>query len=268
MMLRWNAVFLSFLLTTAVLCAGEPLFVPHGAGAMGMGFAVTASPGHWNCFHNQALLTAARATSFSASLENRFMMPAMSSKAVSAVLAVRTTPLGIVATHYGNSDYNRIFTGLGSAVRITEGLSLGLQVDYISEHGIGAYRDMSHVTFETGLSCTLSSSLTLGVHLFNPLASLNTLPSSIEAGLHWQQSDDFSLVAGSSKVSGEPLSVQCGLSWDVMNKLVIRAGYMSSPSAFSFGIGFRTGSIQADTGFLLNGVTGLTSSVSITWTLK
>jgi len=259
---------LSFLLTTAVLCAGEPLFVPHGAGAMGMGFAVTASPGHWNCFHNQALLTAARATSFSASLENRFMMPAMSSKAVSAVLAVRTTPLGIVATHYGNSDYNRIFTGLGSAVRITEGLSLGLQVDYISEHGIGEYRDMSHVTFETGLSCTLSSSLTLGVHLFNPLASLNTLPSSIEAGLHWQQSDDFSLVAGSSKVSGEPLSVQCGLSWDVMNKLVIRAGYMSSPSAFSFGIGFRTGSIQADTGFLLNGVTGLTSSVSITWTLK
>ncbi len=267
-MLRWNAVFLSFLLTTAGLCAGEPLFVPHGAGAMGMGFAGTASPGHWNCFHNQALLTAARATSFSASLENRFMMPAMSSKAVSAVLAVRTTPLGIVATHYGNSDYNRIFTGLGSAVRITEGLSLGLQVDYISEHGIGEYRDMSHVTYETGLSCTLSSSLTLGVHLFNPLASLNTLPSSIEAGLHWQQSDDFSLVAGSSKVSGEPLSVQCGLSWDVMNKLVIRAGYMSSPSAFSFGIGFRTGSIQADTGFLLNGVTGLTSSVSITWTLK
>ena len=233
-----------------------------------MGFAVTASPGHWNCFHNQALLTTAPTTSFSASLENRFMIPAMSSKAVSAVLAVRSAPLGIVATHYGNADYNRIFTGLGSAVRITEGLSLGLQVDYILERGIGEYRDVSHVTFETGLTCTLSSSLTLGVHLFNPLASLNTLPSSIEAGLHWQQSDDFSLVAGSSKVSGEPLSVQCGLSWDVMNKLVIRSGYMSSPSAFSFGIGFRSGSMQADTGFLLNGVTGLTSSVSITWTIK
>jgi len=267
-MLRWNAVLLSFLLTAAVLRAGEPLFVPHGAGAMGMGFAVTASPGHWNCFHNQALLTTAPTTSFSASLENRFMIPAMSSKAVSAVLAVRSAPLGIVATHYGNADYNRIFTGLGSAVRITEGLSLGLQVDYILERGIGEYRDVSHVTFETGLTCTLSSSLTLGVHLFNPLASLNTLPSSIEAGLHWQQSDDFSLVAGSSKVSGEPLSVQCGLSWDVMNKLVIRSGYMSSPSAFSFGIGFRSGSMQADTGFLLNGVTGLTSSVSITWTIK
>jgi hypothetical protein len=268
MMLRWNAVFLSFILTAAVLRAGEPLFVPHGAGAMGMGFAVTASPGHWNCFHNQALLTAAPATSFSASLENRFMIPAMSSKAISAVLAVRSAPLGIVATHYGNADYNRIFTGIGSAVRITDGLSLGLQVDFISEHSIGEYRDLSHLTFETGLTCTLSSSLTMGVHLFNPLAALNTLPSSIEAGLHWQQSDDFSLVTGTSKVSGEPLSVQCGLSWNVMNKLVIRTGYMSSPSAFSFGIGFRTGTVQADTGFLLNGTTGLTSSLSIIWTMK
>lgn len=267
-MLRWNAVLLSFLLTAAVLRAGEPLFVPHGADAMGMGFAVTASPGHWNCFHNQALLTTAPTTSFSASLENRFMIPAMSSKAVSAVLAVRSAPLGIVATHYGNADYNRIFTGLGSAVRITDGLSLGLQVDFISEHGIGEYRDVSHVTFETGMTCNLSSSLTLGLHLFNPVAPLNTLPSSIEAGLNWQQSDDFLLAIGSSKVSDEPLSVQCGVSWNVMDMLVIRSGYMSSPSAFTFGIGFRTGSLQADTGFLLNSMTGVTSSVSVTWTIR
>lgn len=267
-MLRWNAVLLSFLLTAAGLRAGEPLFVPHGAGAMGIGFAVTASPGHWNCFHNQALLTCTHATSFSASLENRFMMTALSSKAVSAVIAVRRAPLGIVATHYGNADYNRIFTGLGSAVSITDGISLGLQVDFISEHGIGEYRDVSHVTFETGMACRLSSSLTLGFHLFNPVAALNTLPSSIEAALQWQQSDDFSLVAGSSKVSDEPLSVQCGLSWNVIDRLVIRAGYMSSPSAFSFGIGFTVSPLQIDTGFLLNSMTGVTSSVSITWTVR
>lgn len=267
-MLRWNAVLLSFLLTAAVLRAGEPLFVPHGAGAMGMGFAVTASPGHWNCFHNQALLTAASATSFSASLENRYMMPALSSKAVSVILDIKNAPLGLVATHYGNADYYRLFTGLGSAVRITDGISLGVQVDFISEHGIGEYRDVSHVTFETGMTCNLSSSLTLGLHLFNPVAPLNTLPSSMEAGLQWKQSDDFLLTIGSSKVSDEPLSLQFGLSWDVMDKLVIRSGYMSSPSAFAFGIGYRTGSLQVDAGFLLNSMTGVTSSVSITWTIR
>lgn len=267
-MLRWNAVLLLLFFNVAGLRAGEPLFVPHGADAMGIAFAVTASPGHWNCFHNQALLTAAPSTGFSFGLENRFMMPALSSKAVSAVFALRPAPLGLVATHYGNADYYRLFTGVGSAVKITDAVALGIQVDYISEHGIGEYRDVSHVTFETGVTCLISPALTVGVHLFNPLAPLNTLPSSIEAGLSWRQSDGLFLTLTGSKVSNEPLSVQCGISWDVLKRLTLRTGYMSSPSAFAFGIGFRTGRLQADAGFLLNSVTGVTSSVSITWTIK
>lgn len=259
---------MSFFMAAAGLYAGEPLFVPHGADAMGMAFAVTAAPGHWNCFNNQALLTAAPATSFSAAIENRFMMSALSSKAVSAVIAIKQAPLGVIATHYGNGEYYRLFTGLGSAVKITDGIALGVQVDYIAEHGIGEYRDVSHVTFETGLTCLLSSSLTLGLHLFNPLSPLNTLPSSMEAGLQWSKTDDLLLAVGSSKVSDEPLSVQCGLSWNIPDRLVLRAGYMSSPSAFAFGIGFLTGSLQADAGFLINSMTGVTSSVSIIWTIR
>jgi len=267
-MLRWNAVLLLLFSHVTGLRAGEPLFVPHGASSMGLAFAVTATPGHWNCFHNQALLTSVTASGFSASLENRFMMPALSSKAVSAVFAFKPAPLSLVATHYGNAEYFRIFAGLGSAVKLTEGIALGMQVDYISEHGAGEYRDVTHVTFETGLTCLLSPSLTAGVHLFNPLAPLNTLPSSIDAGLNWKQSDGLFLTLTGSKASNEPLSVQCGISWDVMQKLTLRTGYMSSPSAFAFGIGFKSGSLQADTGFLLNSMTGVTSSVSITWLIK
>jgi len=268
MMLRWNAVLLLLVCHISGLRAGEPLFVPHGADAMGMAFAVTTTPWHWNCFHNQALLTAVPSSGLSFALENRFMMPALSSKAVSAVFAMKPAPLGLVATHYGNADYYRIFTGLGSAVKITEAVALGVQVDYISEHGIGEYRDVSHVTFEAGFTCLLSPALTAGVHLFNPLAPLNSLPSSIDVGLNWKQSEGLLLTLTGSKVSNEPLSVQCGISWDVMQKLTLRTGYMSSPSAFAFGIGFRRGRLQADAGFLLNGVTGVTSSVSVTWTIK
>jgi hypothetical protein len=267
-MLRWNAVLVWFFMTAAGLQAGEPLFVPHGAASMGMAFAVTATPGHWSCFNNQALLTAAPSTSFSAALENRFMVPGLSSKAVSAVIAVSPAPLGIVATHYGNADYYRLFTGVGSAVKVTDGIALGLQVDCITEHGAGEYRDITHVTFETGMTCDLSPSLSLGMHLFNPLTPLNGLPSSIDAALHWRQSNDFMLAIGSSKVTDEPLSVQCGLSWDVLDRLVLRSGYMSSPSAFAFGIGFRMATLQADVGFLMNSMTGVTSSLSFIWTLR
>jgi len=267
-MLRWNAVLVSLFMASAGLQAGEPLYVPHGADAMGMAFAVTATPGHWSCFHNQALLAASPATSFSAAFENRFMMPALSSKAASAVIVMRPAPLGIVVTHYGNADYNRLFTGLASGVKITEAIALGVQVDFISERGIGEYRDESHVTFETGMTCLLSSSLSLGLHLFNPLSPVNKLPASVETGLQWRQSDDFLLTVGGAKVSEEPLSVQCGLSWSVHNRLILRSGYMSSPSAFTFGIGFKAGLMQTDAGFLVSSMTGVTSSVSIVWTIR
>ena len=258
----------TFLISFAGLRAGEPLYMPHGAASMGMAFAVTATPGHWNCFNNQALLTAASSTSFSAALENRFMLPGLSSKSVSAVIAVSPAPLGIVATHYGNGDWYRLFAGAGSAVKITSEMALGLQVDCITEHGAGEYRDLTHVTFETGITYDLSPSLSMGVHLFNPLTPLNGLPSSVEAGMHWRQSDVFILSLSGSKMTDEPLSVQCGVSWRLYDRLVIRSGYMTSPSAFAFGVGIRSGPVQSDAGFLMNAMTGMTSSISFIWTLR
>lgn len=267
-MLRWNAVFLIFCLAGNWLRAGEPLYMPHGSVETGLAFAVTATPGHWSCFNNQALLTAASGTSFSASFESRFMMPALSSKAISAVIDSRPAPLGVVVTYYGNGDYYRLFTGAGSAVRLTDGISVGIQVDCLSEHGAGEYRDVTHVTVETGLACTLAPSLTFGLHIFNPLAPLNSLPSSIETGLHWRQSDDLFLTLAGSKMTGEPLSAQCGISWSALDRLTLRCGYMSSPSSFALGLGCRAGSVLIDTGFLVNTITGITSSMSLVWTIK
>jgi hypothetical protein len=267
-MLRWNAVVLLFIMAVSGLHAGEPVYMPHGAGEMGVAFAASASSTHWSCFHNQALLTSYYSTSASVALETRFMMTALSSKAISAVIAAKPVPVGFVVTHYGNGDYYRIFTGIGSAVTITRGVSLGVQADYILEKSAGDYRDESHITFEMGMTIELSSSLTLGMHLFNPLTPVNNLPSSINAGLEWKLSDDLLVALESNKVTDEPLSVQSGISWNILDRLILRSGYMSSPSCFTFGIGFVSGSLQIDAGFMINSVTGLNSSVSFIWTLR
>jgi hypothetical protein len=267
-MLRWNAVLLLSFIAAALLRAGEPVYVPHGAAEMGVSFASSASKGHWSCFHNQALLTSCQGTSVALALETRFMMTPLSSKAVSAILAGKAVPLGLIITHYGNGDYYRIFTGIGSAVTLTKGISLGVQVDYITERSIGDYKDVSHLTFETGMTVLLSSSLTLGLHVFNPLAPINTLPSSINAGIEWKHTEDLFVVIETGKVTGEPLSVQGGISWNVLEKLTLRTGYMSSPSCFSFGMGYTFGSLQTDAGFLVNSLTGVTSSVSFIWNIR
>jgi hypothetical protein len=267
-MLRWNAVLLLFLIVAGVLRAGEPLYVPHGAAEMGTAFASSASAGHWSCFHNQALMTSRPGTSVALALETRFMMAPLSSKAFSAIIAGKAVPLGLIITHYGNGDYYRIFTGIGSAVTLIKGVSLGVQVDYITEKSAGDYRDVSHLTFEAGMTIMLSSSLTLGLHLFNPLTPVNTLPSSINAGLEWKHTEDISFVVEIGKITDEPLSLQGGISWNVLDRLTLRAGYMSSPSCFSFGTGYANGSLEIDAGFIVNSVTGITSSVSFIWNIR
>jgi hypothetical protein len=254
-MLRWNAVVLLFSLTYAGLRAGEPLFVPHGAAAMGMAFAVTATPDHWSSFNNQALLTYATGASTSIAFETRFMMPALSSKALSAIIATGPVPLGFVA-------------GLGSAITVSKGISFGVQVDCVTERAIGDYRDATQITFEMGMIFTLSQTLTMGFHMFNPIAPLNSLPSSINAGLQWETSDDLLFSLDTSKTTDEPLCMQCGMSWSVLRNLILRSGYMSSPSSFAFGIGFITGSLQTDAGFLINSITGISSSLSLIWTIR
>lgn len=267
-MLRWNAVVLLFSIAVAGLHAGEPIYVPHGAGEMGMAFATSGSSGHWSCFHNQALLASYAGTSTSFALETRYMMTALSSKAISAIIDVEPVPVGLVVAHYGNGDYYRIFAGIGSAVTLTKGISLGVQADYIMEKSAGDYRDVSHITFEAGMTIALSSSLTFGMHLFNPLTPFNNLPSSINTGIEWKLSDDLLVTLESSKVTDEPLSIQSGISWNVLDRLILRSGYLSSPSCFAFGVGFVSGSLQTDAGFMINSMTGITSSLSFIWNIR
>ncbi|MCU0378831.1 MAG: hypothetical protein MUC78_11305 [Bacteroidales bacterium] len=264
-MLRFTAVVLLFVETAAGINAGEPLYVPHGAGELGMAFSSSAFPGHWSCFHNQALLVQRSATSVACALETRYMLPSLSSQALSLMVAGSTAPLGIILTHYGNGDYYRVFSGVGSAVKITDRFALGIQIDYLTERSIGDYRDLSHITFEAGTIMDITSDLTVGLHILNPLASLNSMPSSVSAAVAWHQSDNLYVTAQLSKVTDEPLSFHGGINWKIMDKLVLMSGYMSSPSAFALGTGLRAGQLQIDAGFLIYSVTGITSSVSFIW---
>lgn len=230
-----------------------------------MSYACVASTGHWCSFHNQAALPYNSSFSLGTSVESRYMMSAMSLKSITCVIPGRPAPLGLMVSHYGNNQYSVIAGGVSSAVIITEGLSLGVQADIISEHGAGDYRDVTHVTFEGGMLGRLSPSLTAGFHIFNPLSELNDLPSAVRAGLSWQPDDSFTMALEAMKTTSEPLSLHAGLAWHMPRVLILRAGYSSGPSSFSFGVGFFSGTINVDTGFAVNSYTGITPSLSLLW---
>ncbi len=254
-----------FLLLSSIVRAGDPVFSRFGAGEAAMAYSCVASTDRWSVFHNQASMTFCNSFTAGISVESRFMMTEMSTRALGIVIPGRHAPLGIISTWYGNDQYSVITGGLGSAVKITDGLSLGVQADIISEHCAGQYRDFTHLTFETGLLARISPEVTFGVHLFNPLRQLNNLQSSMQTGISWSPDKNLLFAAEAVMSSNEALSLHTGLSWSVPGAVVLRAGYSTSPSCFAFGAGFSLAAVSLDTGFLVNNSTGVTPSVSLLW---
>lgn len=264
MLLRSAEVVLFIMLTTA-LYAGDPLYSRLGAGEAGMAYACVASTGHWCSFHNQAALAYNRSFSLGTSFESRFMMTEMSSKSITCILPGRPAPLGLMMIHYGNRQYSVIMGGIGSGIVLTQGLSLGVQVDIINEHCAGHYEDLTHITFETGILGQISPEVTFGFHLFNPLTQVNGLPSSIRTGIAWSPDESLSASLEAVKTSGLFISFRGGISWQLSGSFVLRAGYSSEPSSFAFGAGLASAVLSVDMGFMLNNQTGVTPSVSLLW---
>jgi len=264
MLLRSAEVVFFFMLTTT-LNAGDPLYSRLGAGEAGKAYACVAQKGHWCSFHNQAALAYNKSFSIGTSFESRFMMAEMSSKSITCILPGRPAPLGLMMMHYGNNQYSVIMGGIGSGIVLTQGLSLGVQVDVITEQCAGHYEDLTHVTFETGILGQFSPEMTFGFHIFNPLAQVNGLPSSIRTGIAWSPDESLCASLEAVKTSGLFLSFRGGISWQLSGYFVLRAGYSSEPSSFAFGAGLASAGFSVDMGFMLNSNTGVTPSVSLLW---
>jgi hypothetical protein len=264
MLLRIAEVVL-FIYISATLHAGDPVYSRFGAGEAGMAYACVSSPGHWNAFHNQAIMPYCNNFSIGSSIEARYMMTEMSSKAITCIIPGKTAPLGLMLTHYGNRQYSVLTGGIGSAVILSPGLSLGVQADIISEHCAGMYADKTYITFEAGILAKVSSQLSFGLHVFNPLAEINGLPSSLSIGISWEPDKKFIMAFDAVKVSDEAVSFRSGVKWMLPKGINLYAGYCTFPSSFAFGTGFFSGRLSIDTGFIINSNTGVTPSASFLW---
>jgi hypothetical protein len=264
-MLFRSAEVIILLFLSSVMHAGDPVFCRFGAGEAAMAYSCVASTDQWSAFHNQASMAYCSSFSLGVALETRYMMKEMSTRALTAIIPGKPAPLGIIMTYYGNGQYGILTGGVGSAIILTDGLSLGVQTDIISEHCAGEYKDITYITFETGLLARVSPVVSVGMHLFNPVAQFNNLPSSIRTGISWSPDKNLSLAFEALKTSGEALSIHTGISWSLPATVILRAGYSTCPSCFAFGTGFSVGRLSIDSGFLINNETGVTPSVSFLW---
>jgi hypothetical protein len=259
-------VSLLFIFLFFTASAGDPYRPSAGAGEAGMAFACVTKEGFWSSFHNQALLPYNKSFLTGFSYEDRFGLSQLSTRTAAVVVPAGEAFLSGIYSHFGYADFKRDMAGLGCGLKLSENLSAGMQIDYLSEKSKGEYYNVSAVTFEAGILITFPKNTRIGIHVFNPLPNSirkKELPSSLRIGAGTNFNDLLFAGVEAELSSGSSLVVRTGFEYEAFNKIWLRGGFCTENNSFSIGTGFMTKIAKIDIGFLTHEKLGITSEVSL-----
>ena len=258
-----SALLVFFSLTAS----GSNLYRPSaGAGEAGMGYVCVMKNGFWNSFHNQASLAFNRSLSIGFNYENRFNISDLGTRSAGITIPAGSSSIGLLYSNFGNTDFKRERTGLACGIKLSDKISAGVQVDYLSEKTSEEYSNNRSVTYETGILVTPSERLSVGIHLFNPIPNSirkTYLPTTLRIGAGTTLSKSLFTGIEAEISTGSKLIFRTGFEYEAAKRFWLRSGFSSENSSFSFGLGYLAKIVQIDIGFLTHEKLGVTSSISL-----
>jgi hypothetical protein len=266
---RVTACLLAMLITQPGFTAGER--IPAGGRSMAMGGTSVSVADPWSVCNNQAGTAWASGASTGISFENRFLLKELMFEQAGFILPVKAGTFGILASRFGDSQFNELKAGISFARKVGKHFSVGVQLDYLRVHVAGDYGNKSLVSCELGLLYVAGDHLGVGVQLLNPvpvkitMQPVELLPSTLCIGLSYLFSDDFLTTAEVEKDLENPPSFRCGAEYHVARPAWIRIGLATSPVLFTFGFGLDIGKFRIDMASGYHQALGFSPSGSITY---
>lgn len=251
--------------------AGDPYFRTAGAREAGMANVFVINTDIWSGFDNQANLAFTKSLCIGFNYENRFGIAELSTRSAAAVVPFGRGSFAAGYSHFGFSDFRREMIGLAYGMPLSEIIAAGVQIDYFSERTSGEYNNNQSVTCEAGIIISTSENVRIGIHLFNPVPNSlrkTDMPSGLKAGVALNLNKEFSAGFETGITTGQKLWLRTGFEYAVAEKFLFRGGFTTENTSFCFGMGFRTRPVIIDFGFATHEKLGITSSVSISFTIK
>jgi len=261
-----------FIVVLSSSAAGiNPYFLPAGADGAGMGSVCIMKPGFWPSFRNQALLASFRSFSAAVNYESRFNIGELSTRTAATIIPAGRSSLGIIYSNFGFPHFKRETMAVASGLRLSDNLSAGIQIDYFLEKSSGEYSNIHMLTFEGGLIFLPVENITIGIHIFNPVPNAlrkNFLPSAIRTGAGINLNKNLFAGVEAELSSETKLLLRAGFEYEVAANFMLRGGFCSENSSFTFGSGYRFRSVDLDLGFATHEVLGITTSVSMIFNIR
>jgi len=274
MMNHISGIILFLLITSAITLTGQRGITPaKGAESLSLGGSVSGSLGIESLLNNQAGLSQLEGFGVIVSTEQRFLL----SELVIASAGVaynfkKVGTLGLMVSNFGFEEYREQKYGLAYGRKLFENLSIGGQFDVLNTRIVG-FGSSTSITFELGLQAALSEAFSIGAHVFSPgtvsINDTNELPSRFNLGVQYQPSDQIYATVEVEKLIDRGLSVQGGISYQIIESLYLRVGTSTNPTRMSFGLayGFNE-TFRFDAAMTNHEILGITPAASVRYQSK
>ena len=265
------SAFICFVILSVTASAGDPFRSSAGAREAGIAYTCVMKNDFWSFFHNPAGLAINRSFSFGFNYESRFSIKELGTRSAAIVIPAGKTSLGAIYSHFGYSDFKRQLAGLACGLSVTDKISAGVQVDYLSEKITGEYNNIQILTGALGVLISVTENVRLGINLFNPVPNSIRkikMPSVLRVGAGVNLAKNLFAGAETEMTTGNKLLVRTGFEYEAIKRLWVRGGFCTANSSFSFGVGWMSKPALIDIAFTTHEKLGITSSVSLILNIK
>lgn len=257
------------LVPITVFAGGEHL--PVGARFAGMGGAGITLIDLWNVGGNQAGLAGLEHPEAGAYYQQHWLSPDLAMQGLAFALPIHKGCFAISANSFGNALYAQRNFALAYAMSLSEGLRVGVQMDYLDLRFGDEYGSTHALTAELGVQAKLSEQLWIGIHIYNPGRTTlggpydERIPTELRAGLSYAFNEQVLLAGEVCKDIDRPEQYHAGIEYRPIPLLFLRTGVSTGPSKAHFGAGIRLKNMELDLAVVMRSQLGLTPMVNLNY---
>lgn len=233
--------FISFILAWSHCFAQNAGIPPAGPVSLGLGGARTAVSSPWAIFNNPAGLGNIEGISgvFGYQTILNFAPFNTVSAAVNAQTSIGNTSFGVYK--FGDDIFSTQMASLGFARKLGI-MTLGIKAN-ILQYDIAGFGKRSVFLAEMGGIANLTPQLNFGAHIYNITQSVvaqetqERVPILIRMAINYQLSNELQLFVEGEKDVDRSAEFSLGLSFQLIEALVLRTGFATQTNRYSFGAG-------------------------------
>lgn len=263
--MRWNLFVVILFVAHINLAQG---WLPQGARSAAVGNTSVTFEDAFAYHHNPGALGFLEQASVAVNYEARFLLRELQSQGFAYAQPLKTGVLSVGGQFYGYEAFRTNRLGLGYSMPLSDNLSAGIQMNYLSLRLDPAYGIKHTVTGEAGLLGKMTDDLVLGFSVVNigrnRLSEFqdDRFSTLMRLGAGYKVMDELNLLFEIEQAVEHKPRLRGGIEYHPIDFFYFRMGIQGAPMEYSFGAGFKFERITMDLASHYNQILGWTPSAS------